>query len=319
MDQTPIDAYLFNEMPEQEREKFEETMLGDDDMFYEIAERENELVDRYAKNELRGAELERFELSLATLPARRQKIANARVMREFIDSEKAECKAITIAERTGFFAKLAGLLLFKSPAFQFASVGLIGILAVASLFLFLENRRLGSLQQELAESRRRETQLTTQIESERDATGDLTTDLTAERERIEKLEAAIAKLRQTATNGKPSTNVAAPTIATLILSTGFRGTGPAPVSRLELSPGLTRVAVVMSLPAETAAGERVSVKLNGETVADNLRVREKTGGEKTVSVTIPVSRIKEARNELAVIDAKGASLSSYPFSVKRQP
>lgn len=319
MDQTPIDAYLFNEMPEHEREKFEESFLGNEALFYEIAERENELVDRYAKNELRGAELERFERSLATLPARRQKIANARVMRRFIDSEKSENKTITIAERTGFFAGLAELFSFRSLAFQFASAGLIAILAIASLFLFWENRRLGSLQQDLAESRRREIELKTQIESERDATADLTADLTAERERIEKLEADIARLGPTSAPNRPSTNGSAPTIATFILSTSFRGTGPAPVRRLELPPGVTRVSVVMSLPSETPASDRVSVRLNGETAADNLRVREKTGGEKTVSLTIPVSRIKDGRNELTVIDAKGASLSVYLFSVGRQP
>ena len=122
MDGKRIDSYLFNEMPETERSEFEDRFAGDDILFAEIAERENELVDRYVRNELSEGDRVRFERSLDTVPARKQKVANAAVIREFIASER-ENKTITIAERTGFFSRLAELFTFRSPAFQFASIG----------------------------------------------------------------------------------------------------------------------------------------------------------------------------------------------------
>ena len=46
MSNEQIDKYLLGEMSESEREKFEDGFVSDDGLFYEIAERENDLVDR---------------------------------------------------------------------------------------------------------------------------------------------------------------------------------------------------------------------------------------------------------------------------------
>ena len=78
MNETQIDQFLFDEMTDAEREQFEKDFIADDDLFYELADRENALVDAYAKGQLRGAELSRFEKTIATMAARRQKIANAK-------------------------------------------------------------------------------------------------------------------------------------------------------------------------------------------------------------------------------------------------
>lgn len=309
------ERYLHNEMSEEEREQFENTMLGDDDMFYDIAAREDELVDLYSAGKLADGQRERFQRSLAGNPARRQKIANAKVLTGFFSSERASNKTITIAERSGLFEKLAELFSFRSPVFQFAAVGLIAVLALASIFLLVENRRLGSLQQELAGSRLRENELASQIESERETAADLVADLDAERGRIQKLEAEIERLGTSGTTVRPPSNIAPPTIATLILSPGGIRGGPALVRRVDLPSAATRLSIVLTLPAQT--GERVSLKLNGETVAENRRVGSRNG-EKIVSITIPVSRIKDGRNEIDVFDSSGTKVEDYVFSVSRQ-
>src|SRR5690349_16655510 len=179
-----IDEYLFNEMSAEAREKFEDRFVDDNDLFFQIADRENELVDSYNAGNLQGNLLGRFERSLAASPARQAKIANSRVLKEFIRDERAEHGAITIAERRGVIERIADLLAFNSPSFQFASIGLILILAVVSIFLLTENRRLGSIQDELASSRAREAELASQVSSQQDASSDLTADLDAERQKI---------------------------------------------------------------------------------------------------------------------------------------
>lgn len=315
MDENEIDSYLFNEMSVEEREQFEDRFVGSESSFVEIAERENELVDRYVRDELSQSERGRFEQSLGAFPARRQKVATAKTLREFLASERTDSKTITIAERSGFFAKLAELFSFRSPVFQFAAVGLIAVLALASIFLLVENRRLGSLQNELAGSRQRENELASQIESERETSADLVADLDAERDRIQKLEAEIERLGTSGTTVRPPSNTVPPTIATLILSPGAIRGGPALVRRVDLPSAATRLSIVLTLPAET--GERVSLKLNGETVTENRRVGSRNG-EKIVSITIPVSRIKDGRNEIDVFDGAGTKVEDYVFSVSRQ-
>lgn len=308
MNETEIDKYLFNEMSEIERDEFENRFVSDDALFFEIAERENEFVDMYASGKLRGGELKRFESSLASLPARRQKIENAKVLGELIADERPEEKAITIAERTGFFSRLFSF----GPSLQFASVAAVVLLAVASIFLWTENRRLGSLQQELAASRQRESELATQANQERETAGDLTADLEAERERIATLETEIARLRNSSDH--PPVNNPPVTIATLVLTNiGVRG-GSSPVRRLELPNAATRVSIVIGIPSDAAFTDSVSVILNGERMADNQKPKIRRG-EKSVSITVPASRFNLGRNELAVRDSKDSAVASYVIAV----
>jgi len=72
-----IDRYLFGEMSEAEHENFEAKLVLDDALFYSIADRENDLVDRYVTNKLPTEDAERFRLSLAKFAARQQKVSNA--------------------------------------------------------------------------------------------------------------------------------------------------------------------------------------------------------------------------------------------------
>lgn len=316
MSEKTIDSYLFSEMSEAEREKFEAQFVGDDELFYRIADRENDLVDRYVKGELHGDELTRFETSLADNPARRQKIANSRVLREFIADERTEHKTITIAERTGIFSKITELFTVRSAALQFASVAAIILLAAASIFLLIENRRLGSLEGQLAAATEREAELVSQIEASQDAAGELTVDLDNERKRIEALQAEIAKLRNSGSNTSTSNTRPPVTIATLVLSGARRG-GPPLVHSLELPPDATQISTVIALDRELRS-ERLSVRLNGHPVGSRLRPRTSKTGEKTLSIILPVTKVADGRNELTVHDESGTQVERYLFSMSRE-
>jgi len=313
MTEKQIDEYLFNEMSPEEREKIENKFFEDDDVFFEIADRENELVDSYNAGRLEGAQLERFERSLAGSPTRREKILNSRLLKEFIAEERPDLAAITIAERRSVFGRIADLFAFNSPAFQFASIGLILILAVGSIFLFRENRRLGSVQDELAASRARESELASQVSSQQDASSDLTADLDAERQRIQQLEAEIEKMRTASQNVQPNRPVP-PTIATLLLPvTGIRG-APAPVKRLDLAPGVSRVSILLDSLAGSA-GDKVAIELNGEIIARGIELRMKNNSL-TASLIVPSGKLVDGRNTLRVVGSSG-EIASPTFIVKR--
>ncbi|PYT01612.1 MAG: hypothetical protein DMF63_01840 [Acidobacteria bacterium] len=312
MDNDQIDNYLLNEMSAEAREKFEDRYFGDEELFFEIADRENELVDSYNAGQLKGAELERFERSLAQFPARRDKISNSRLLKEFIVEQNTKHGTITIAERRGVFGRIADLFAFNSPAFQFASIGLILILAVGSIFLLRENRRLGSMQDELAASRAREAELSSQVSSQQDASSDLTADLDAERQRIQQLEAEIEKLR---TNQDTPDHPVAPTIATLLIPvTGIRG-APAPVKQLTLPTGADRVSILLD-SLTGSAGDKVTIELNGEVVARGVELRIKNDSL-TASVIVSSAKLVDGRNTLRVVGNGGESASPM-FIVNRK-
>jgi hypothetical protein len=312
MSNEQIDKYLLGEMSESEREKFEDGFVSDDGLFYEIADRENDLVDRYARGEMPVDERVRFERSLDDNPARRQKIENAKILREFIADEKPATKTITIAERSGFFGRLFSF----GPALQFASVGLVVILALASIFLWSENRRLGSLQQELAASRQRESELASRVEDESATSGDLTADLEAERERAAKLEAEIAKLRNDI--NRPQVDHPPVTIATVLLSSAGTRDGSVPPRRLELATGVLSVAIVAGIPPDAAFTDMVSVTLNDEQVAQGLRPKTRRG-ERSIAITLPAAKLKPGRNELSILDSKDAVVARYIIAVTQTP
>ena len=307
-----IDDYLLNGMSENERQKLEDELIANNDLFAEIAERENELVDLYASGKLTGDDLERFERSVAANPARRQKIENAKVLREFVAGERKENRTITIAERTGFFAKLGEIFSFGSPAFQFASIGLILLLGLATVWLLVERSNTGtSSQAALQHAREREAELLARLENEQEGSAELAMELNAERDRIDKLEAEVERLRQAGPVNKPERPAAI--VATLLLMPASIRGGSAPAKQLVIPNGATRVAISIGLPPERSDVERVSVKLNGEAIASSVRVRSRDG-QRLVSTTIPVSKFVPGRNEVTLVSADGSIVAAYPVA-----
>jgi hypothetical protein len=323
-------------MPDEEREKIEERLLADEDLFYEVEDAENALVDSYVKNELSGEELARFEKSLERIPARRTKAANAAALREFISDERTDPKTITIAEKTGLFDGLRAV--FRSPVFGYSMAGLFLIVSVAALLLLLENQRKdgeiariqaellnrqadNELERQLAESRTKEAELQTQIDSEKNVSGDLTADLERERENRRRLEAEIADLRNQKPDAppvrQPERDPEPPTIAAITLKpTGSRGSGDVTFS-LNRHSSVERVSVLLTLPANTGDNERLSVQLNGKTIAQNLKVRTEPNGTKTLAVTVAKSELKIGENKLTVTSG-AKQIEEYDLTAEQE-
>ena len=305
--------YLLDAMSSPEREQFEERFVDDEALFYEIVERENEFVDRYASDAMSPSERKQFERSLAANPARLQKVENARLLRDFVIEQGTEPRTITIAERSGFLNKLSDL--FRMPVLQLASVGLVLLFALWSTYLLVENRRLRSLEQELATAWDRQAELQSQIDSGQDTIGHLGVELSETQTRVKELEQAVATLKPRDERPAQQGSAIQPTIATLVLSSAIgRDGGPAHVPSLELLPTATRVLLV--IPLDEAA-ERVTVRLNGRNVATGLRIQTRAG-EPTVSVTIPVSALKDGANNVHILDSSGETIAERNFSIVRK-
>ena len=335
-----IRQYLLDDMPGEEREIFEERLLGDDDLFYETEDAENTLVDSFVRREMAGEDLELFEKSLGRIPARRAKVENAAVVQRLIGEERSSPKTITIAEKTGFFENF--LAVFRSPVFGHSMAGLVLIASVAAIWLLLENRRMNGeiariqselsntnrqtgneLERQLAESRGRETELQILIDGEKSVSGDLTSDLERERENRSRLEAEIADLRNQKPDAPPiarpdrDTTPEPPTIAAITLKpVGSRGSGDVMFSLNEPN-NVRRISVLLTLPANTGDDERLSVMLNDKTIAQNLKVRTEPNGTKTLAVTVPKADLKIGQNKLTVT-AGARQIGEYDLTAEEQ-
>ena len=77
-----IIAYLLGELPEEELQRFERRYLKDDNLFQELNEVEDELIDDYVSGALSVERRASFEKSFLSSPERRDKVQFAGAMTE---------------------------------------------------------------------------------------------------------------------------------------------------------------------------------------------------------------------------------------------
>src|SRR5260370_23840116 len=89
-DERLIVRYLLGQLPEDEEAQFEDRVFADQDQLQTVRAVERDLIDEYARGELSESERKQFEERFLNSPARRNRIAFARVFREAIDESVAE-------------------------------------------------------------------------------------------------------------------------------------------------------------------------------------------------------------------------------------
>lgn len=336
--ESEIKRYIYDEMSDTERAAMEERFFENDEFFFEIADTENRLVDLYAKGELGGEELQKFESSLSQLPKRRAKVANAVALQTFFEEERKE--PIPVAVGQTLWQRLAEFFTIKTPVFGYAMGGLLVLFTLASAFLFLENRRQSNelarlqnaqnqsqkeieLENQLATSQRRESELQNQIDTERETSGDLTDELESEKVRRERIQNELERLRKERDKipvPTPKPEQQTPTIASIFLTPTIitRDPNPAGAKNQTIERGTKRLAVRLALPDDIKKEERFSVLLNGKTVAQNLAVRVSRNGENSIQLTVSPNDVIDGVNKLILINAAGDGVSNYLFKAEKK-
>ena len=96
--QETIRQFLLGDLPETERAALEDSFLDDAQIFEQIEDAENDLVDDYVGGRLGAPERKLFESYYLALPENRVKIESARVLRRELQNEKTETVNVTVAE-----------------------------------------------------------------------------------------------------------------------------------------------------------------------------------------------------------------------------
>ncbi|HEX8564465.1 MAG TPA: hypothetical protein VF648_02265 [Pyrinomonadaceae bacterium] len=323
--------YLFQEMTENERETLEERFFEDPDFFYDLLERENDLIDSYVRNELTGKDLIRFEKSLTISPNLRAKIADAQALQTLIVEEKPVTKMVPAAS---FWLRFADFFTFKMSALQFAISALAILLVSATGFLLYQNwqtkqelaklqneqnQRLiekeNSLQEQLNRAQEREQDLRRQIESQRGQNETINEQSENQQSEILRLQQELQKTRQER-NRLPRENAKEIAPPKPILASAFlqptiitRSVGEAEI--IPINSSVKSVRLSLQIPAESNS-ETFSVNLDNATISENLKPRRTKSGRRVLDVILPVQKLGEDRHILTI------GTNNYIFRLQRK-
>lgn len=126
-----IRSFLLGEMAEEERSRFEERFLGEQELFEEIRVVEDDLIERYVRDWMSEDERSRFEAHFLTTRKRRERVGFSRRLIRRLESEGTApavlSKTVEDEEDEGnFWSRLGGL--FLRPQAAVAAFGLLVVL-----------------------------------------------------------------------------------------------------------------------------------------------------------------------------------------------
>lgn len=144
INQEQLKSFLFYELNDIERQAIEEQFFENEDLFDDLMELENELVDGYIHKKLSATDTKRFEKSLELSAERREKVANAQALNTFITEENLANAATvydvkTVEDTPTFWEKIAAFFTFQMPVMQYAAALLVLALVGGITYLVYDN------------------------------------------------------------------------------------------------------------------------------------------------------------------------------------
>jgi hypothetical protein len=274
-----IQRYLLGELPESEQVLLEQQYFTDQQLFEQMVQVENELVDKYAHGLLTPMIRERFEKHYLTDPQRRERARFAEAMAEKIGQNKM------IDSREPWLSRL--LYSLRGPQLAWGLSTAVLLITVVAAWFFIESRRLrqdlARSESERVSSERRELELQQQV--------------TDEHLRSEDLAAELERLRSNQeTEGSPATvEVKKPSrFATLVLTIGgTRSLDTGPPALLSIRDGTEQVRLQLNLRESDYSSYRVLLQsAGGEEIYSWNRLRPRgTRTGASLTLLLPARRL----------------------------
>ena len=324
-------SYLLGALPEDETERLDERSVTDDEFEARLRVAETELVDAYARGELSGERLERFDRHYLRSPRRREKAMFAETFLAYGDKVSAaraiDAAAITQAKPAD--GKAGRRRLFRWSFFAIPRLTLQwGFAAAALLLLFVgsylifENLRLRNqmtqAKAEREELQKQERELQSQLTEQRSSDSEKAQELASLREQIARLERQA--IEQKGAKTQPPTVTAEPNIIPFVLAPQTRGTSQ--IATISIPPDADHITMQLDLEPGDFASYRAELKARpgNEVVWRSGRLRARARGEgKAVIVTL---RPMIFKSQIYILEVYGVSptgvseiIGSYPFRV----
>ncbi|HYL99219.1 MAG TPA: hypothetical protein VEZ90_09710 [Blastocatellia bacterium] len=331
-DERTLSDYLLGSLSEVETERLDELSICDDDFAERLRDAENNLVDSYARGELAGEGLQRFNTHYLASSRRREKAAFAQALISLsgaVPQRRAEDEAISSKATLAFqparrrsleaTSRLSSRLSGAAAAFAAAAMLLLGV----GVLLERQNVKLrGQIEAEQAEHRElveREKTLAKQLEQQQSENAEAKKEFEQVQARLRQLEQEAAGRR----SGKTNLQQDLQTVVAFTLAPPLRGSNPPPAVSLKPNTGI----LSLTLQLETSDFSEYEVALKdpaaGRIVWRSTRLKPMAkDGARTVAIRLPAAGLKAQHYniQLAGVSAGGAAevISNYPFTVVRE-
>ena len=330
-----IIAYLLGELPEEELERFERRYLRDDDLFQELTEIEEELIDDYVSGALSADRRAAFEKNFLRSSERRDKVKFAGAITERatlwnktqapgkvslepgVDQRTSDAGASTRRQ-----AKVLPLKRWHVPAWgQWVAIAAAVLFAVVSAGLWLQISRL---QRELSSLREQQVALKQSEAQSRNGAAELKTELSAEQQQSQALEDQVSQIEKLASLDTASRVVYGIRVGIEYLTDGSKGAGIRKTKTLEIpaKAQLVRLAVefekseFQTFKATLRRADRSTVWTRG-----GLKARAAQTNQ-SITLAIPSDRLPAGDYDLVVsgVTSEGntESVGRYALKVVRK-
>ena len=101
-DRVTISEYLLGQLPDSQRQDFEQRLVSDDKALEELLVGEDELIDAYLKSELEAEQMQRFESLFLATSERQDKLRFGRAFMNYVSSQTGGRAAATVERATSF-------------------------------------------------------------------------------------------------------------------------------------------------------------------------------------------------------------------------
>jgi hypothetical protein len=314
-----IKSYLLGELSESEVEQLEESLFADDEMFSEIQAVEMSLVDGYVRNELPHDERERFETEYLVTPERRQKISQAKLFHNELNALRPMPEISE--ERSDWLSQIFGTWRLPAMQYASAALVFLLAISTGWLFydnwktrneLAMARTSLANsesvLNQSLAE---KEAELNEKVAEQR---GEGSESISALQTEIENLHRQLEDTKRKSAN----TSIApSSTIATILLPLA-RG-GVSPITTITITRETKVLNVKIPIAADEANEFNVAVMHEGNLVLKAASIKATEGSEgKILTVGLPSRQLAPGKYDVVLKSDNGTEKTrSFMVAVKQ--
>ncbi len=316
-----IAQYLLGDLTEEQQVDIEDRAFQDTEYLASITAVENDLIDEYVRGEMPETVRQKFENRFLASGERRKRVEFAKALTHITSEYAFKGKGVVAPVSLSWRDSLEAFFRSLNPVAKFAMAAIVLMVLVGGAWLITETLRLRNRLTTLQAENQSRQNLERQMELERRRNEELTAQLNQEKQQREQSEESLQRISETANETTPAPRAI---IASLTLLPGIsRGGGDKP--SVTVAPGARLVKLQIGIDPEeqykTFAVDLRSVAGRQVWTRENLSARNRRG-VRSIGLTLPATALRPGEYELKLtgVTEGGATedVGFYYFDVRKK-